>query len=72
MKITKIGHCCLLVEVNDMRIITDPGEWNDEPPTENIDLVLITHEHPPRTSRWGCAIISGLGRRSEWDRSEYT
>lgn len=46
MKTTKIGHCCLLIEVNGLRVLTDPGEWNDTPPTENIDLVLITHEHP--------------------------
>lgn len=51
MKITKIGHCCLLLELvnsagKNIRILTDPGEWN--PGAEklsNIDLILITHEH---------------------------
>lgn len=53
MKITKIGHCCLLIEINSagdatgaIRILTDPGEWN--PGAEKltgIDLILISHEH---------------------------
>ena len=46
MKITKIGHCCLLIEVEGKRIITDPGSFTvDELITEDIDVVLITHEH---------------------------
>ncbi len=46
MKITKIGHCCLLVEVDRKRILTDPGSFTaDDHVLENIDLVLITHEH---------------------------
>lgn len=53
MKVIKIGHCCLLIEINSagdatggMRILTDPGAWN--PGAEkitDIDLILITHEH---------------------------
>lgn len=46
MKITKIGHCCLLIEHKGLRILTDPGAWNDLPnDLGRIDLVLITHEH---------------------------
>lgn len=46
MKITKLGHCCLLLEVNEKRILTDPGKFTTEQNTlTNIDLVLITHEH---------------------------
>ena len=46
MKITKIGHCCLLIEVEGKRILTDPGSFTvDEVITDNIDMVLITHEH---------------------------
>jgi L-ascorbate metabolism protein UlaG (beta-lactamase superfamily) len=46
MKITKIGHCCLLIEVEGKRILTDPGSFTVEGlMTENIDIVLITHEH---------------------------
>lgn len=46
MKITKYGHCCLLVEEKGLRILTDPGNYSTIPNTlENIDVVLITHEH---------------------------
>jgi len=46
MKITKFGHCCLLVEESGVRILTDPGIYSTEQNNIlNIDLVLITHEH---------------------------
>jgi L-ascorbate metabolism protein UlaG (beta-lactamase superfamily) len=47
MKITKLGHCCLLIETKELRILTDPGNYSTAQNTiENIDVVLITHEHP--------------------------
>lgn len=46
MKITKLGHCCLLIEDNGTKILTDPGAWTTEQNTvKDIDIVLITHEH---------------------------
>lgn len=45
MNITKFGHCCLLIEVDGVRILTDPGNYNETPMVLNIDAVLITHEH---------------------------
>lgn len=45
MKITKFGHCCLLIEIGDLRILTDPGDYNVTPEVSNIDVILITHEH---------------------------
>lgn len=46
MKITKIGHCCLIVEVDGVRILTDPGMFSTaQNEAKNIDIVLITHEH---------------------------
>lgn len=46
MKITKLGHCCLIIEDQGKRILTDPGIYtiaqND---VTGIDFVLITHEH---------------------------
>ncbi len=46
MKITKFGHCCLLIEDKGVRLLTDPGSYSTVP-TElsNIDIILITHEH---------------------------
>ena len=46
MNITKFGHCCLLIEVKGVRILTDPGNYNTTPEVEGIDVILITHEHP--------------------------
>jgi L-ascorbate metabolism protein UlaG (beta-lactamase superfamily) len=46
MLITKYGHCCLLIEHNSIRILTDPGVYSEQQNNIlNIDIVLITHEH---------------------------
>lgn len=47
MKITKLGHCCLLIETKGKRILTDPGSYTVEAHSKltNIDFVLFTHEH---------------------------
>lgn len=47
MKITKFGHCCLLIEEKGKRILTDPGNFSNlQDDVKNIDIILITHEHP--------------------------
>ncbi len=46
MKITKLGHCCLLIEERGVRILTDPGNYSQaQNEVEGIDIILITHEH---------------------------
>jgi L-ascorbate metabolism protein UlaG (beta-lactamase superfamily) len=46
MKITKLGHCCFVVESNGYRIMTDPGSFSTlQMSAMGISLVLITHEH---------------------------
>lgn len=47
MKIKKLGHCCLVIEIDGKRIMTDPGSYtvDEQGIEENIDLVVITHEH---------------------------
>ncbi len=46
MKITKIGHCCLLIEAAGKRILTDPGSYTRvQNEIDKIDIILITHEH---------------------------
>ncbi len=46
MKITKFGHCYLLIEENGVRILTDPGTYSTQQnAVKNINFVLITHEH---------------------------
>lgn len=47
MKITKIGHCCLIIEEQGTTIMTDPGAWSTaQNKVKGVDIVLITHEHP--------------------------
>lgn len=47
MKITKFGHCCLLIETKGLRILTDPGAYSStQNSVENVDIILITHDHP--------------------------
>lgn len=46
MKITKIGHCCLIIEDKGKKILTDPGVWNTgQNEVTGIDLIDISHEH---------------------------
>lgn len=58
MIITKLGHCCLLIETHDTRILTDPGflstTQND---LLNIDIILITHEHKDHLHTESLSII---------------
>ncbi|MEX1997450.1 MAG: MBL fold metallo-hydrolase [Candidatus Andersenbacteria bacterium] len=46
MRITKIGHSCLLLEEQGARILIDPGAWTTaQNELGDIALVLVTHEH---------------------------
>lgn len=46
MRITKFGHCCLLIEDKGVRVLTDPGSYTTaQNEIKDIDVVLITHEH---------------------------
>ena len=47
MTITKFGHSCLLIEEAELRALIDPGIYSTgQNEVKNVDLVLITHEHP--------------------------
>lgn len=46
MKVTKLGHCCLVLEVGGKKLLTDPGSFSTaQNELTGIDAVLITHEH---------------------------
>ncbi len=46
MKIKKLGHCCLLIDTDTARILTDPGTYSTgQNEITGINIVLITHEH---------------------------
>lgn len=39
MKITKLGHCCLLIEIRGTRFLTDPGSYTTSQNTA-VDYAL--------------------------------
>jgi L-ascorbate metabolism protein UlaG (beta-lactamase superfamily) len=46
MNIKKICHCCLLIKIDGLTILTDPGTYSNEQNTlTGVDVVLISHEH---------------------------
>ena len=47
MKIKKLSHCCLIIETQNKRLMTDPGLYSLEQHSKahNLDMILITHEH---------------------------
>lgn len=47
MKIKKLSHCCMLVDINKTKILIDPGSYSIEEHSKikHVDIVLITHEH---------------------------
>jgi L-ascorbate metabolism protein UlaG (beta-lactamase superfamily) len=47
MRITHLGHSCLLVETDGARVLIDPGAWSpDWHGTTGLDAILVTHQHP--------------------------
>ena len=47
MKITKLGHCCLVLEEGGVKLMTDPGSFTIEAQEKitGLDAIVITHEH---------------------------
>ena len=45
MKITKLGHCCLIIDIRGVRFLTDPGSYTEQNDVKDIDYVVISHEH---------------------------
>lgn len=47
MIIKKLGHCCLLIKIRELTILTDPGSYSTlQSEVTGINVILITHEHP--------------------------
>jgi len=46
MQITKFGHSCLLVEIDGVRMLFDPGDYSSIQNNVNgLDAILLTHKH---------------------------
>ncbi len=47
MRISHLGHACLLLEMADTRLLIDPGTFaGDLSGVHDLDAVLVTHQHP--------------------------
>jgi len=46
MRVTHLGHACLLVEAADRRILIDPGTFSSFDDQRDLDTILVTHNHP--------------------------
>jgi len=46
MKLTHLGHACLLVETDNARLLIDPGTYSGFEDVRDLDAVLVTHQHP--------------------------
>ncbi|MDN6625304.1 MAG: MBL fold metallo-hydrolase [Acidipropionibacterium jensenii] len=47
MRITHLGHSCILVEAADARILIDPGNFSDGwRGLTDLTAILVTHAHP--------------------------
>lgn len=52
MRITRFGHSCLLVDVDDARLLIDPGTLSTGFETlTGLTGVLVTHQHPDHLDR---------------------
>ncbi len=47
MRVTHLGHACLLVEIADTRVLVDPGGFSAGfEDLRDLDAIIITHQHP--------------------------
>jgi L-ascorbate metabolism protein UlaG (beta-lactamase superfamily) len=46
MRLTHLGHACLLVESEHARLLIDPGTMSAFEDLRGLDAVLVTHQHP--------------------------
>lgn len=52
MRLTHVGHACVLVEVAGARLLVDPGTFADGwEGLSGLDAVLMTHTHPDHCDR---------------------
>lgn len=47
MRVTHLGHACLLVEMADRRVLIDPGNFSTGyEDLRDLDAIIVTHNHP--------------------------
>jgi L-ascorbate metabolism protein UlaG (beta-lactamase superfamily) len=70
MNITHFGHACVLVEMDGIRTLIDPGAYaTGFEDVVDLDLVLATHEHRDHVDRSGWRPCSSATLPPSWSRS---
>jgi L-ascorbate metabolism protein UlaG (beta-lactamase superfamily) len=74
MKLTHLGHACLLVETGGARLLIDPGTMSTFEDVRDLDAVLVTHQHPDHVdaSRLMALLAANPGARLVVDPDSVT
>jgi L-ascorbate metabolism protein UlaG (beta-lactamase superfamily) len=65
MRLTHLGHACLLAETDGARLLLDPGVLSRFEAVRDLDAVLVTHQHPDHVdpARLGPLLAANPGAR---------
>jgi L-ascorbate metabolism protein UlaG (beta-lactamase superfamily) len=65
MRLTHLGHACLLAETDGARLLLDPGVLSGFDHVRYVDAVLVTHQHPDHVDpgRLGSLLAKSPGAR---------
>ena len=72
MKITKLVHSCIIIELDNKKILVDPGvySWQNETVKSanfsNISAVVITHNHPDHLNNDFADAIKEASPNATW------
>ena len=60
MRLTHLGHACLLVEIAGERVLLDPGGWTPGfESLRDLSAVVVTHQHPDHLDQRRLPILMG-------------
>lgn len=65
MRVTHLGHSCLLVELAEVRILIDPGTFSSGfEDLRDLDAVVVTHQHPDHLDQDRIAPLLAANRQA--------
>jgi L-ascorbate metabolism protein UlaG (beta-lactamase superfamily) len=64
VKVQHLGHACLLVDIDGVRLLIDPGTMSAFEDVRDLDGVLITHQHADHVDIAGLAALRKANPRA--------